>query len=171
MTAREDKKELIIDKAVGIFAELGYYKATTASVAKAAGVTQPYVFHFFTNKEELYKAVLDRAMSRIKEAFEKVDAPASELEEKMGKAFLAEMQVHRDEVLLVMQSHSISEPAIRNHVRELFKSVHGAIRSKFLKANIPNVEWATSRFMATGYLITVSEVLDLAQYLCLESES
>lgn len=45
--ADRNRKEQIIDKAVGLFAELGYYKTTTAMVAKAVGVTQPYVFHFF----------------------------------------------------------------------------------------------------------------------------
>ena len=34
MVVREDRKEQIIDKAVGVFAEQGYYKATTALVAR-----------------------------------------------------------------------------------------------------------------------------------------
>ncbi|WP_370621864.1 TetR/AcrR family transcriptional regulator [Bacillus sp. JCM 19034] len=46
MTPREDKKEVIIEKAVAVFAENGYYKATTAMVAKEAGVTQPMCFIF-----------------------------------------------------------------------------------------------------------------------------
>ncbi|MFC6604185.1 TetR/AcrR family transcriptional regulator [Ectobacillus funiculus] len=84
MAGHEDRKEQIIDKAVGIFAELGYYKATTAQVAKAVGVTQPYVFHFFKNKEELFKAVIDRAITRIYETFTQVEAPSDRLMETMG---------------------------------------------------------------------------------------
>lgn len=51
VAVREDKKEIIIENAVGVFAERGYYKATTAMVAKAAGVTQPYVFHFLKTRK------------------------------------------------------------------------------------------------------------------------
>lgn len=163
MVVREDRKEQIIDKAVGIFAEKGYYKATTGLVAKAAGVTQPYVFHFFKNKEELFNAVIDRAVSRIYETFTQVEAPADRLMETMGKAFVQIMHAHRDEIVMVMQAHAISEPAIREHVKEKFRIIHEAIIAKFDRAGIPNVEAAASQFISMGLLITVSEVLDLPQ--------
>ena len=166
MVVREDRKEQIIDKAVGVFAERGYYKATTALVAKAAGVTQPYVFHFFANKEELFKAVVDRAMNRIYDTFTGVDAPADRLEETMGMAFIAIMNTNRDEILLVMQAYTITEPVIREHVRDKFRIIHEAITAKFKKANISNAEEAASQFIGTGLLITLSVVLDLPQLFC-----
>ncbi len=165
MSPREDRKEQIIDKAVKMFAESGYYKATTGMVAKAAGVTQPYVFHFFKNKEELYNAVIDRAFSRVYDTFAEVEAPADQLMERMGKVFVEIMHTHRDEIVMVMQAHAISEPGIREHVRVKFRMIHESITAKFDRAGIPNAEAAASRFIATGLLITVSEVLDLPQ-LC-----
>ncbi|MDQ0899080.1 MULTISPECIES: TetR/AcrR family transcriptional regulator [unclassified Paenibacillus] len=166
MVVREDRKEQIMDKAVGIFAELGYYKATTALVAKAAGVTQPYVFHFFKNKEELFNAVIDRAVSRIYETFSQVEAPADQLMHTIGHAFMQIMYAHRDEIIMVMQSHAISEPVIREHVREKFKIILTSIVAKFENAGIPNAEAAASQFFGMGFLITVSEVLDLPEMLC-----
>jgi AcrR family transcriptional regulator len=170
MVVREDRKEQIIDKAVGVFAERGYYKATTALVAKAAGVTQPYVFHFFANKEELFKAVVDRAVNRIYETFLGVEAPTDRLQETMGKAFIEIMNVHRDEILLVMQSHAIAEPVIREHVRDKFRLMHEAITTKFRQAAIPDAEESASQFIGTGFLITVSEVLGLPQFLCFKEK-
>lgn len=166
MVVREDRKEQIIDKAVGVFAEQGYYKATTALVAKAAGVTQPYVFHFFASKEELFKAVVDRAVNRIYETFSGIEAPADRLEETMGMAFESIMNVQRDEILLVMQAYTIAEPVIREHVRDKFQLIHKAITAKFNAAHIPNADAAASQFIGTGLLITLSEVLDLPQLLC-----
>lgn len=165
MAGHEDRKEQIIDKAVGIFAELGYYKATTARVAKAVGVTQPYVFHFFNNKEELFKAVIDRAINRIYETFTQVEAPLDRLTETMGHAFLQIMEAHRDEIIMVMQAHAISEPVIREHVSEKFRIIYEGIIAKFERAGIPNAEAAASQFIGMGLLITVSEVLDLPQLL------
>ncbi|MEH7491511.1 TetR/AcrR family transcriptional regulator [Neobacillus niacini] len=163
MAVREDKKEIIIENAVGVFAERGYYKATTAMVAKAAGVTQPYVFHFFENKEELFKAVINRAFGRIYDTFAEVQAPADELIETMGQAFEQIIQTHRDEVLMVMQAHAISEPRIREHVSSLFLRIFESLTLKFNKAGIPNAKETAAHFIGTGLLITLAEVLNLPQ--------
>lgn len=165
MSVREDKREIIIENAVGIFAEKGYYKATTAMVAKAAGVTQPYVFHFFKNKEELFKTVIDRSFSRIYDTFSEVDAPANELIEKMVNAFTQIMQTYRDEVLMVMQAHAISDIGIREHVRKLFLTMYNSLSLKFENAGIPNAKETAAHFIGTGLLITVAEVLNLPQLI------
>jgi AcrR family transcriptional regulator len=163
VAVREDKKEIIIENAVGVFAERGYYKATTAMVAKAAGVTQPYVFHFFENKEELFKAVINRAFSRIYDTFAQVDAPADQLIETMGHAFEQIIQTYRDEVLMVMQAHAISDPGIREHVSSMFLKIFESLTSKFDKAGIPNAKATAAQFIGTGLLITLAEVLNLPQ--------
>ncbi|WP_018932814.1 TetR/AcrR family transcriptional regulator [Gracilibacillus lacisalsi] len=163
MTPKKDKKEIIIDNAVAVFAEKGYYKATTAMVAKAAGVTQPYVFHFFTNKEELFKAVIDRAFTRIYDTFSEVEAPTDKLIETMGCAFEQTIQTHRDEVLMVMQAHAIAETGIRDHVKQLFLTIFESLTLKFENAGIPYAKQTASQFIGTGLLITVAEVLDLPQ--------
>jgi AcrR family transcriptional regulator len=156
-----DKKELIIERAVSLFATNGYYKTTTAQVAKAAGVTQPYVFHFFKNKEELFQAVLERATDRLFEVFEGVQAPAEHLHLAMGEAFIRLMHTNRDEILMVMQSPSINEPAIRQYVRDRFDYIQMSLTSKFERVGHPNAKAATENFLASGLLITLSEVLTL----------
>ncbi|SEF68208.1 TetR/AcrR family transcriptional regulator [Paenibacillus sp. UNC499MF] len=165
MVVREDRKEQIIDAAVGIFAELGYYKATTAMVAKAAGVTQPYVFHFFKNKEELFKAVVDRAVLRLYNAFMQVEAPGNLIMESMGQAFNELMRVNRAEMLMVLQAPAISEPEIRRHMGEKFSLIHTSIVRKFKEAGVDDVETAAGNFMAIGLLIVTSDVLQLPELL------
>jgi Transcriptional regulator len=165
---RVDKKEKIIDNAVEIFAKNGYFKTTTALIAKAAGVTQPYIFHFFKNKEELFNSVIDRAYQRINETFFGVEAPPDRLFETMGSAFMQIMQSHRDETILIMQAHTISEPIIKEHVKEKFRLIYETVLAKFTNAGLSNPEAATSQFIGTGLLITVSEVLELPQLLCFD---
>lgn len=168
MTKREDKKQLIMDKALAIFAEKGYYKTTTAEIARAAGVTQPYIFHFFANKEELYIKVTEGAFMRLYDTFKHAKASKDHLFETMGNAFIQMMKTHYDETLLLMQAYSISEPLIREQVRTKFQAVHRLVLEKFKEANHPQAEVAASHFMAMGLLITVSEVLDLPEMLCLK---
>ncbi|MEC0244446.1 TetR/AcrR family transcriptional regulator [Paenibacillus chitinolyticus] len=161
MVVREDRKEQIINAAVGIFAELGYYKTTTAMVAKAAGVTQPYVFHFFKNKEELFKVVIDRAVLRLYDAFMQVEGPGNLIMESMGQAFKEFMRVNRAEILMVMQAPAISEPEIRRHMSEKFALIHATILRKFEESGMDDAETAAGNFMAIGLLIVTSDVLQL----------
>lgn len=164
MAAHVDRKELIIDKALAIFAEKGYYKATTAMVAAAAGVTQPYVYHFFKNKEEIFKAVIDEAVNKIYESFAQSGATSDRLMKKtMGEGFVQNMETHRDEMVLFMQAHTITEPAIRDHIRERTRMIYDAIYVRFEKAGAQNVHETASKFMAMGYLITVADVLDIPE--------
>jgi len=154
------RKDQIIDAAVTSFAEYGYYKTTTANIAREAGVTQPYVFHFFKSKEELFIAVLERAKGKIEETFVRVEAPSEQLVEVMGRAFGDLVKTHRDEMLVTMQAFTTSEPGIRAIVRDHFISIHQTVAQRFEKAGIPNATFAASMFIGSGLVITMSEVLE-----------
>ncbi|WP_370621865.1 hypothetical protein [Bacillus sp. JCM 19034] len=107
--------------------------------------------------------MIDRAFSRIYDTFAEVQAPANVLIETMGHAFVEIIQTHREEILMVMQSYSIAEPEIRDHVRKLYQTIFESITIKFESAGIPNAKANAAHFIGTGLLITVAEVLDLPQ--------
>lgn len=167
MTPRDDnpsnRRQQIIDAAITLFSTQGFYKTTTAHVAKAVGVTQPYVFHFFKSKEELYLAVLEQAASRIRTVFATVEAPPDRLLETMGHGFLELVQTNRDEMLLVMQSYTTPEPVIRERVRANFRQVYETVFARFEQAGFPNPGFHASMFFGTGLVITMSEVLDVPE--------
>jgi AcrR family transcriptional regulator len=59
-TARgERSKETILEAALPLFAAQGYRGASLASIASAAGLTQPGLLHHFPSKEELLLGLLD----------------------------------------------------------------------------------------------------------------
>lgn len=58
-TAREDRKAQIIDSAMNIFVEKGYNGATTAGIAKEAGISEVTLFRYFASKKELFMAGLE----------------------------------------------------------------------------------------------------------------
>ncbi|QHW32880.1 TetR/AcrR family transcriptional regulator [Paenibacillus rhizovicinus] len=165
MTSKDEaslnRKEQILDAAATLFAQLGYYKTTTARVAQAVGVTQPYVFHFFTTKEALYLAVLERAYQRILYAFTSVEAPPEHLQETMGKAFVDLLVDHRDEILLIMMAYTTPEPAIREHTRQQFELIYERVENRFTQAGLEDPQDKASSFIGHGLLIAMSETLDL----------
>ncbi|QHT63174.1 TetR/AcrR family transcriptional regulator [Paenibacillus lycopersici] len=160
-----NRKEQILDAAATLFAENGYYKTTTAKVAQAVGVTQPYVFHFFATKESLYLAVLERAYTRILNAFASVQAPPEELQETMGRAFVELLVEYRDEILLTMMAYATPEPVIRDLTRERFEMVYERVVNRFTQAGLEDAESKASNFIGHGLLIALSETLNLP-HLC-----
>ena len=77
----EDRRELVIQAATAVFGDYGYYGTTTDQIARAAGVSQPYVVRMFGTKERLFTTVLERALEMLLDTFraalaEPSDAPA-----------------------------------------------------------------------------------------------
>lgn len=175
MSPKEDRpserKHQILAAAADLFAEQGYYKTTTADVARAVGVTQPYIFHFFKSKEALYLAVLEQAAELIIAAFRSVDAPPDDMPDAMGHAFKDLLREHRNEILLVMMAFATPDESIRAYTRERFDAVFETIRSRFEAAGIPEHDYAAGTFIGQGLLITLSEVLQLPKLArCLDTD-
>lgn len=161
----QNRKQQILESAAALFAESGYYKTTTADVARAVGVTQPYVFHFFKTKEELYLAVLKQAQSRILHAFTTVEAAPEELAEAMGAAFSQLLENYRNEILLVMTSFATPEPSIRDFCRGEFDAVFEGVKSRFEAAGIPDPAMQASDFIGRGMMCALAETLGLPKLI------
>jgi AcrR family transcriptional regulator len=54
----EMRKQQILDAAMDIFSEKGFATATTAEIARAAGVAEGTIYNYFRNKRELFIAVI-----------------------------------------------------------------------------------------------------------------
>jgi AcrR family transcriptional regulator len=65
----DERRRQILVAALAVFGARGYEGATTDVVAKAAGVSQPYVVRLFGSKENLFLAALDDALARLLAAF------------------------------------------------------------------------------------------------------
>lgn len=161
----QNRKEQILKAAAELFAEKGYYKTTTADVARAVGVTQPYVFHFFKTKEELYLAVLQRAYEQVIYAFSNVDAPADLLEKSMGRAFNDLLKHSRNEILLVVMAYTIPEETIRECVKSHYDVVYERVKQRFIDAGIADPDFKTSEFLGHGLIISMAEVLEMPKLL------
>ncbi|MDN5759325.1 MAG: TetR/AcrR family transcriptional regulator, partial [Tomitella sp.] len=67
--SRDDRREQVLAAATEVFARGGFAGTSTDEVAKAAGVSQPYVVRMFGGKAELFLAVLRTALERTVDAF------------------------------------------------------------------------------------------------------
>ncbi len=113
-STKENRKEEILEAGLEVFAEKGYYNATTAQVAEKAAISQPYVFRFFKTKEELFIAALDRAFERILQTFKNVEAKPYQLVAKMIEAYEELSELHPNEIAVQVIGVSVTEKPIQD---------------------------------------------------------
>ena len=78
-------KERIIEKAVDLFYEYGYAKASMRGLAKNLGMSNSSIYNHFTNKEEILFTIIERAggtlLSKLQEITERNHEPIECLKE------------------------------------------------------------------------------------------
>jgi AcrR family transcriptional regulator len=151
--SQAERREEILDAALAEFARHGYHGASTEGIARAAGISQPYVFRLFGTKQELFKAVVARCFREALELFQRAaeGKRGEEALEAMGNAYVERLLVDRTRLLLQMQAYAAcDDEEIREVVRQGFGDlVAYADRVSGLGAK------AVSAFFAKGMLLNV----------------
>lgn len=65
---RDVREKQILDAAVAVFSEHGYYAASMDGVSEAAGVSKPMIYAYLGAKEELFAKCIRREADRIVES-------------------------------------------------------------------------------------------------------
>src|ERR1700758_49027 len=144
LSAQERRADLL-EAAVIEFAESGFHGARTADIAARAGVSQPYVYALFPDKQALFLACHDWTTERIKEAIEKATADltdGADVEQALDRAYQGLFDERPHQVLFQIQAHAaaaadlqIREPVRRRFIEliELSERLNGAPRDLVLR--------------------------------------
>jgi AcrR family transcriptional regulator len=132
-----ERRESILAAASLVFGERGYFGATTDQIARAAGISQPYVVRMFGSKENLFLEVLDRALDKLIEAFRSVlaesrdsDDPDEVLHTRIGFAYVNLIE-DRGILLSLMQAFSMGgDPVVGRKAREGFLTIYRLLRDE-----------------------------------------
>jgi len=145
----EDRRELILQAATEVFGQFGYHGSTTDQIARAAGVSQPYVVRMFGTKERLYIEVIERALVFILRSFRAVLAEGShDLGPRLGSAYV-EMLRQRGLLLSLMHSFVLGgDPVIGPRARQGFLEVYA-----FLREEAGFTAEEANRFLEGGMLL------------------
>jgi AcrR family transcriptional regulator len=123
------RKEQLLDTAATLFAERGYAGATTAELAKAAGVTEPIIYRHFLSKKDLFVALIDRTGERTIALWERELASAQNPAERLQRMIGANPMVSergRGVYRVIVQAMTEIEDeeilaAIRRHIDSLHR--------------------------------------------------
>jgi AcrR family transcriptional regulator len=162
-----NRRDEIISAAIEVFAQEGYYRATTMKVAEKANISQPYIFRFFSSKELLLEEALKVSLSRINVSFLQViqSATAENLEKELISAYTEIMRNNENEILLQMQAQTIREENIIKVMQEAFLEIQSTVLNAFISKGIVNPSEKTLLFLARGMLCNISFALQLPQLM------
>jgi AcrR family transcriptional regulator len=159
----KDRRNQILEVALEAFSQLGYMRTTTGHIAKQIAVSQPYLFHFFPTKEQLFLEVLERGVATIYDAFARVEAKKETVCTELSLVFKDLLQHRRNEILLTMQAHSENDSVILEAARSNHLKIYQLIKSKFQQAGIKQPGKEARTFIAMGLLSALSEQLHLPE--------
>ena len=120
------RRRQIIETAREVFSGQSYRKVGTADVAKAAGVSEPALYRYFSSKKELFLATLRATAPKLLEVWQEI---ASDIDDPLetlwsiGVSYYDHLQHHSGNMKLQFQALSeADDPEIREALRENFGS-------------------------------------------------
>jgi AcrR family transcriptional regulator len=120
-----ERRQAVLDTACRVFSDSSYRGATTAEIARAAGITEPILYRHFGSKRDLYLACLDEAWRSLRELAEQAieDDPRGCLG-AIADMYMAKRARIRLVDLWIQALSETSDPTIAKAVRRQIREVH-----------------------------------------------
>lgn len=103
------RRRQLLEVALKVFAQQGFFVTSMSDIAEAAGVTKPVLYQHFRSKRELYGKLLTEVGDQIQDAITKAVASAHSPREQVEQGFAAYFRFvddHRDAFRLFYTSGS-----------------------------------------------------------------
>ncbi len=102
--AQADKRRMILDAAVRVFARRGFYACRVSDIADEAGVAYGLVYHYFASKEEVLDTLFLERWDVMLEMIREVDARPIPVREKLEEivSFIVDSYRHDPDMMKVI---------------------------------------------------------------------
>lgn len=173
-TIRRRNVEKILKAAESVFAKKGFAGASTAEIARKAGVPKANLHYYFRTKQDLYASVLDAILDVWLDALSEELTPEAEPATALGNYIARKMAASRDApepsrlwAIEVIGGARHVQPFLRQRLRRLVKEksavIEGWIAAGKLKpvdpAHLLFMIWATTQTYA-DFAAQIGAVLD-----------
>lgn len=132
------RREQLLDVAAALFAKAGYARATTAELAKAAGVTEPIIYRHFASKRELFVDLISRTAKRTLETWEKHLSDSADAAERLRR-LIGDNPMVTDEGrtnyrVFLQAITEVEDPEIQRAVNDHIHELHAFMRKEIERA-------------------------------------
>jgi AcrR family transcriptional regulator len=168
----EERRASILQAATRVFARGSYPSATTAAIAREAGITEPVLYHHFKGKAALYGACLVEAWASLRARWEKILEEEQDPRRwlpRIAEAGFAALEDENDAARLWLYALTdlAEDEKARPHVIAFTKEIHEYVSDMLTRAQqaggiAPNLNpraeaWV---FLSIGILRSMSRRLD-----------
>ena len=127
-----ERRAAVLECACRVFSRASYHGATTAEIAREAGVTEPVLYRHFESKRELYLACLAETWNELRTRWEEAIAAEKDPAEWVGamaRAYFSMSESRQIGNLWVQTLAEASEDAIlRREMSKHIRQVHAYAR-------------------------------------------
>jgi AcrR family transcriptional regulator len=129
-----DKRRIILEAAVRVFARQGFHTCRVSDIADEAGVAYGLVYHYFSSKEEILDTLFLERWDVMLEAISEVDASARSAREKLQAiaGFIVDSYRHDPELMkvIIVEVTRAANTFGRTHlakIREAYTQIAGIV--------------------------------------------
>ena len=160
-----EKHGRILEAAIAVFAENGYFNSRVADIAKRAGVADGTIYLYFKNKEQILMAAIDFAFSSFMRAAQMelavIDDPRQKLR-RLAELHLESLGANRGLAMVfqteLRQSARFLSDFSHRHLIEYFDLVRAIVRlgqqSGFFRKEVSDKIAANCFFGALDAMVT-----------------
>jgi AcrR family transcriptional regulator len=163
-TAAVDKRRVILDAAVRVFARQGFHTCRVSDIADEAGVAYGLVYHYFSSKEEILDTLFLERWDVMLSAITETDASDRSPREKLYAiaTFIVESYRHDPDLMkvIVVEVTRAANTFGRTHlakIREAYEQIAGIVaeaqREGLFRSEV------TPEFAALAFYGLVEQVL------------
>jgi AcrR family transcriptional regulator len=159
-----DKRRVILDAAVRVFARQGFHACRVSDIADEAGVAYGLVYHYFASKDEVLDTLFLERWNVMLELIRDVDSQPLPVREKLGAitSFIVDSYRHDPDVMKVIivevtrAANSFGQTHLAQ-IREAYELI-GDIVTKAQEEGVfkPEIE---ARFAAMAFYGTIEQLL------------
>jgi AcrR family transcriptional regulator len=160
-----DKRRLILDAAIRVFATRGFHHCRVSDVADEAGVAYGLVYHYFNSKEEILNTLFSERWQLLVDAIAEIDAREIPARQKLHDVagFIIDSYRHEPElmkVIIVEVTRSVHSFGLQHleQIREAYEGITNIIEAArgdgSFKSDIPAEFGAMCFYGAIEQLLT-----------------
>jgi TetR/AcrR family fatty acid metabolism transcriptional regulator len=155
-TARAEKRQLILDAAVRVFARQGFHTCRVSDIADEAGVAYGLVYHYFSSKDQILDTLFTERWRVLLSVIADTDAQDFPAREKLRAiaAFIIDSYRHDPELMKVINTFG------RTHlpeIREAYAGIATIVRSAQEEGVFTDT--VTAEFAAMAFYGAIEQVL------------
>ena len=83
--ASEEKRRLILDAAVRVFARKGFHTCRVGDIAEEAGVAHGLLYHYFSSKDEVLETIFRETWAELLAAIREVEETEPQPREQLDR--------------------------------------------------------------------------------------